>query len=90
VIRATHLSYRGQSLELTVPPGSLGGEAASAEDLADLFHAAHDRAFGRADPKEPVQVVSLRTSATRPAPPIVLLSEEAVPHDTALSASVTP
>jgi hypothetical protein len=51
VIRAVDLRYRGQSFELTVPLGV----AASAAELADQFHAAHGRAFGHADPNEPVQ-----------------------------------
>lgn len=76
VIRAADVRYRGQSFELTVPLP----HAADAAALADLFHAAHDKAFGHADPQEPVQVVSLRASATRAAPPIALPRLEATPH----------
>jgi N-methylhydantoinase A len=85
VIRAADLRYRGQSFELTVALG----ETDSAAALAGLFHAAHDRAFGHADPKEPVQVVSLRASATRATPPIALPREEAPPHPVAPPRHVT-
>ncbi|HVY16739.1 MAG TPA: hydantoinase/oxoprolinase family protein [Rhodopila sp.] len=75
-LRAADLRYRGQSFELTVPiPAEAGPEA-----LARLFHEAHDRAFGHAEPGAPVQVVSLRASATRAAPPIAMPRAEEVPH----------
>ena len=68
VLRAADLRYRGQSFELTVPmPAST-----TQEELARLFHEAHDRAFGHAEPGAPVQVVSLRASATRAAPPVAM------------------
>ncbi|EFH09445.1 hydantoinase/oxoprolinase family protein, partial [Teichococcus cervicalis] len=67
---AADLRYHGQSFELTVPlpPEADGG----AEALAALFHAAHEKAFGHAEPGAPLQVVSLRASAFRPAPAIEL------------------
>jgi N-methylhydantoinase A len=76
VVRAADLRYRGQSFELTVPlePGT------DAAGLARLFHAAHERNFGHAEEAAPVQVVSLRASASRPAPPIAMPREDAAPH----------
>jgi N-methylhydantoinase A len=85
VIRAADVRYRGQSFELTVPLPP----AADAAALADLFHAAHDKAFGHADPREPVQVVSLRASATRAAPPVALPRQAATSHAVAPSRQVT-
>jgi len=68
IVRAADLRYHGQSFELTVPvPAGTG-----CGDLARLFHDAHDRAFGHAEPGAPVQVVSLRASAIRAAPPIAM------------------
>lgn len=76
VIRAADLRYRGQSFELTVPLEA-GTDAAG---LARLFHAAHEKNFGHAEEAAPVQVVSLRASASRAAPPIAMPKAEAVPH----------
>jgi N-methylhydantoinase A len=76
ILRAADLRYRGQSFELTVPLDA----ATDARALAALFHAAHERSFGHADPGAPVQVVSLRASATRAAAPIALPRTDAVPH----------
>ncbi|PZP48371.1 MAG: hydantoinase [Azospirillum brasilense] len=76
VIRAADLRYRGQSFELTVPLEA-GTDAAG---LARLFHAAHEKNFGHAEEAAPVQVVSLRASASRAAPPIAMPRAEAVPH----------
>src|SRR5437764_230256 len=63
-VRAADLRYRGQSFELTVPMRD------DPEGLAEAFHAAHDRAFGHAEPGAPVQVVSLRVTAALPAPAV--------------------
>ena len=76
VIRAADLRYRGQSFELTVP---LEADT-DAAGLARLFHAAHEKNFGHAEEAAPVQVVSLRASASRAAPPIAMPGAEAVPH----------
>jgi N-methylhydantoinase A len=75
-IRAADLRYRGQSFELTVP---LAGAACPAA-LAARFHAAHEASFGHAEAGAPVQVVSLRVSASRPAPPIALERREGTAH----------
>ena len=54
--RALDMRYAGQSFELVVPwaPGR--------DPVAD-FSAAHERAYGHADPAAPVQVVNLRLRA---------------------------
>jgi len=57
------LRYRGQSfeLELFVPERAL-----AAEDFADIaarFHREHLRAYGHADPQEPLELVSVRLQA---------------------------
>ncbi len=74
--RAADIRYRGQSFEITVP----FGDALDVEALADAFHAEHERQFGHAEPGAPLQVVSLRVSATRPAPPLTLPRRDARPH----------
>jgi N-methylhydantoinase A len=55
--RAADVRYRRQSFELTVPAGDW-------DDLAERFHADHERRHGYAMPDEPVDVVSLRVTAT--------------------------
>ena len=79
VIRAADLRYRGQSFELTVP---LTGDTGT-EDLVRSFHAAHEKSFGHAEAGAPVQVVSLRASASRPAPPVAIPREAETPHEAA-------
>lgn len=68
IVRAADLRYRGQSFELTIPTAGCAGP----EDLASAFHAAHERSFGHAEMEAPVQVVSLRAYASRPAPEIAM------------------
>ena len=76
VLRAADIRYRGQSFELTVPLDADTGLA----EAARLFHAAHEKNFGHAEAGAALQVVSLRASASRAAPPIAMPREEAVPH----------
>jgi N-methylhydantoinase A len=76
VHRAADLRYRGQSFEITLPFDA----AENIEALAASFHAEHERQFGHAEPGAPLQVVSLRVSATRPAPTLTLPRREARPH----------
>jgi len=76
VVRAADIRYRGQSFELTVP---LDADTDLAE-AARLFHAAHEKNFGHAEAGAALQVVSLRASASRAAPPIAMPRQEAVPH----------
>ena len=56
------LRYRGQGHELTVEAG--GGDPAA---LARAFHAAHERRHGYRMDEQPVELVSLRLTATVPA-----------------------
>jgi N-methylhydantoinase A len=79
---AADMRYLGQSYELTVPvPANVltGGAPA----LAALFHAAHEESFGHNDPTAPVEVVSLRAAARRPAPPLTMPRQPATPHEVA-------
>jgi N-methylhydantoinase A len=55
--RLADLRYRGQSFELTVPADDL-------DALAGRFAAAHRRRYGFDLPGEPVEVVSVRVTAT--------------------------
>ncbi|HYZ62235.1 MAG TPA: hydantoinase/oxoprolinase family protein [Acetobacteraceae bacterium] len=81
VARAADLRYRGQSFELTVPFAA----GATADELVRLFHEAHERNFGHAEIGAPVQVVSLRASASRAAPPVAMPLERETPHPAAPS-----
>ncbi len=73
---AADLRYCGQSFEITVPVDGADG----IEALATEFHAEHERQFGHAEPSAPLQVVSLRVSATRTAPALTLQRRDARPH----------
>ncbi|MGF1471275.1 MAG: hydantoinase/oxoprolinase family protein [Rubrobacteraceae bacterium] len=57
--RRADLRYAGQSFELTV-------EADTFDELADNFHAAHERRYGYRMEEEPVETVNLRLIATVP------------------------
>jgi N-methylhydantoinase A len=76
VVRSADLRYRGQSFELTVPFAA----SATADELVGRFHEAHERNFGHAEPGAPVQVVSLRASASRAAPPIAMSRQAETVH----------
>ena len=56
------LRYRGQSFELAVDCG----EAPEPDALRDAFAAAHERAYGYRDEEAPVELVTLRVTATEP------------------------
>ncbi len=62
---ALDLRYRGQSFELTVPMERCDPTAA-----AQRFHQAHERRYGYARPEAPVELVTVRVTATglRPKP----------------------
>jgi N-methylhydantoinase A len=57
--READLRYRGQSFELTVPAGELGG-------LAERFHERHERRYGWRSGDAGVELVNLRLTATLP------------------------
>jgi N-methylhydantoinase A len=85
---AADLRYRGQSYELTVPvPAAMLEQGADA--LNALFHGAHAESFGHSDPDAPVEVVSLRAAASRPAPPLPMPRQEVVPHEAVPEASIS-
>jgi N-methylhydantoinase A len=73
--RRLDLRYVGQSYELTVPAGG---------DLAQRFHAEHDRVYGFSAESEPIECVSLRlTTIGRIAkPPPRALASGGVPEAT--------
>ncbi len=74
--RAADLRYRGQSFEISVPLDDDTDLAA----LTTAFHAEHERQFGHAEVGAPLQVVSLRVFATRPAPALTLPRRAGRPH----------
>ncbi len=74
--RVADVRYRGQSFEIAVPLDENTDLAA----LATAFHAEHERQFGHAEAGAPLQVVSLRVSATRPAPELSLPRRQGVAH----------
>jgi len=67
------MRYVGQSYEIDVPVDPQWLEAGAAPRLLDAFHTAHERIFGHADPRAPVEVVNVRVQlrGVRPRVPIV-------------------
>ena len=67
------MRYVGQSYEIDVPVDPQWLEAGAAARLLDAFHTAHERIFGHADPRAPVEVVNVRVQlrGVRPRVPIV-------------------
>ncbi|HKG37921.1 MAG TPA: hydantoinase/oxoprolinase family protein [Conexibacter sp.] len=67
-VAATYeLRYRGQAFELAIPsPAS--EPAATPAALREAFEAAHEERYGYRDPEQEVELVTLRVSATGPAP----------------------
>ncbi len=57
--RRADLRYAGQSFELTIEAGDM-------DELADNFHASHERRYGYRMEEEPVDLVNLRLIATVP------------------------
>ena len=54
------MRYVGQSYEIEVPVERDWLEPGGAPRLLDAFHRMHERVFGHADPRAPVEVVNLR------------------------------
>ena len=65
------LRYSGQSFELTVP---------LADDLAAVFHEAHQRRYGHALPERTVEVVTIRVQAVGRVAKPVLAPEPVIPR----------
>ncbi len=61
------LRYRGQSFELAIPFAA-GAPPATPQELRAAFEAAHEERYGYRDPDEQVELVTVRVSATTPAP----------------------
>ena len=60
VLRSADMCYVGQAFEITVPIPADADDITTAE-LADLFHAAHQKAFGHSEPGAPVRLIDVRT-----------------------------
>jgi N-methylhydantoinase A len=75
-LHGADMRYVGQSYEIEVPvePGWLA--PGGAPRLLEAFHRAHERVFGHADPRAPVEMVNLRVQL-RGARPRVPLAEVA-------------
>jgi N-methylhydantoinase A len=56
------LRYQGQSFELAVA----AGVEATPEELREAFEAQHDERYGYRDPEQPLELVTVRVTATRP------------------------
>jgi N-methylhydantoinase A len=56
---AADLRYAGQSFELLIP-------FEDPSELAEAFHAEHERRYGHADPDRAVELVTLRAAAVQP------------------------
>jgi N-methylhydantoinase A len=66
-IAATYeLRYRGQAFELAIP--TTDESAATPAALREAFEAAHDERYGYRDAEQDVELVTVRVSATTPAP----------------------
>ena len=79
VVRAAaDLRYAGQSFELLVP-------FEDPSELADAFHAEHERRYGHADRERAVELVTLRAAAVAPGAEVTLTAtgdvEREPPHD---------
>ncbi len=79
------LRYAGQSYELPTPLES-GWETSAAPlaDLAERFHALHERRYGHAMRDRRIEVVTLRVRAVSPRSAIDLAPEELPPRTTPL------
>jgi N-methylhydantoinase A len=72
---AADLRYAGQSFELLIPFEDPG-------DLADAFHAEHERRYGHADRDRAVELVTLRAAAVQPGAEVRLSATGEVEHST--------
>ena len=61
---AIDLRYKGQNFELSIPFAGPPFDAATILSLRAAFDAAHERAYGFAQPDEPVEAVGLRVKLT--------------------------
>ncbi len=80
------MRYRGQSFEVETVLDEKAIAAGDTVAIAEAFHSTHERHYGHADRKAPVQIVNLRLTITgrTPKPSLPRLPEgsgEAVPAD---------
>jgi N-methylhydantoinase A len=61
---AADMRYHGQAFELLVPWGDVAVDAESLLRLVGDFHALHEQRFSYANPGDPVEIVTLRLTAT--------------------------
>ncbi|GAC1338893.1 MAG: hydantoinase B/oxoprolinase family protein [Acetobacteraceae bacterium] len=61
---AADMRYRGQAFELVVPWGNVEPDPATLATLLAGFHALHRQRFSYANPDDPVEIVTLRLTAT--------------------------
>ncbi|MFQ5942661.1 MAG: hydantoinase/oxoprolinase family protein [Anaerolineales bacterium] len=77
--RSADVRYEGQSYELTIPlrnPGRLKG--GDVQKMIKHFHARHQQIYAYSDPKESVEVISLRLAAEGIVPELQLKSSAQV------------
>jgi N-methylhydantoinase A len=58
------MRYHGQAFELVVPWGDVAPSKDSLETLLSRFHALHTQRFSYANPDDPVEIVTIRMTAT--------------------------
>ncbi|HEX5146225.1 MAG TPA: hypothetical protein VFV85_04320, partial [Conexibacter sp.] len=85
-LAVTHeLRYRGQAFELAVG----AAPDAAPDELREAFEAAHEERYGYRDPQQPLELVTVRVSATTAAPDVAgataTASDERAPGDDALA-----
>jgi N-methylhydantoinase A len=66
------LRYRGQSFELPVA----AGPRPASEELREQFEAQHEERYGYRDPEQPLELVTLRVSATVPGAQVELTAAD--------------
>jgi N-methylhydantoinase A len=73
LLRSADLRYQGQSYELTIPLSPTRPlDQASLDHLVADFHRWHERIYAYSDPKESVEVISLRLAAIGEVPDLKL------------------
>jgi N-methylhydantoinase A len=60
LIYSAEMRYRGQSFEIDTPLTLAAVQAGRVGEIAEAFHAEHQRIYGHADRLAPIQVISLR------------------------------
>jgi N-methylhydantoinase A len=60
LIYSAEMRYRGQSFEIDTPLALAAVQAGRVGEIAEAFHAEHQRIYGHADRQAPIQVISLR------------------------------